>query len=433
MRHFPSCHTTSELRRLVWIRGRQVVRACLVLSLLMVVLPTVMATPARGATCSSLGSEFATPSITLRCIRNGKRGLRWSVVSVNQAAAGVPASSTTSTVAQAAPRAPQVSDISVNESRVRFTLSGMSPDTGNYAVQWVERGRSFSSYRMMQSSQRSVSIDSSEFACGGRSYHFRVFVMRADWTLAQGHQSQNVTPHSEVFEIATASCPIESAATSSSGATTTTTTTTTIPLTCAQGGVCEVGQTGPGGGKVFYVAGSTFTSSGSDCGSSCRYLEVATSDLSTGIVWATNTSFCYAAGSSVGNQNCQSNSVYSNTAGQATSRTASEAIGMGMANTTRIHTRLTAAGDVSLSSYAAGLAWDYSNNGKSDWHLPSKDELNQLYLARTAIGGLAFQYYWSSSELDDSNAWRQSFVSGFQVVGAKNSAANYVRVVRAFG
>jgi len=51
MRHFPSCHTTSELRRLVWIRGRQVVRACLVLSLLMVVLPTVMATPARGATC----------------------------------------------------------------------------------------------------------------------------------------------------------------------------------------------------------------------------------------------------------------------------------------------------------------------------------------------------------------------------------------------
>ncbi|MEY2765697.1 MAG: hypothetical protein RL552_602, partial [Actinomycetota bacterium] len=102
-------------------------------------------------------------------------------------------------------------------------------------------------------------------------------------------------------------------------------------------------------------------------------------------------------------------------------------------NTTRIYTRLTAAGDDSLSSYAAGLAWDYSNNGKSDWHLPSKDELNQLYLARTAIGGLAFQYYWSSSELDDSNAWRQSFVSGFQVVGAKNSAANYVRVVRAFG
>ena len=318
----------------------------------------------------------------------------------------------------------------MSELRVRFTLSGMSPDTGNYAVQWVERGRSFNNFRMMQVGQRSVSIDASEFACGGRIYNFRVFVMRADWTLTEGHLSQNVTPHSEVVEITTASCPTESAASSSSA---TTTTTTTTPLTCAQGGVCEVGQTGPGGGKVFYVAGSTFTSTGSDCGTSCRYLEVTTSDLSTGIVWSTNTSFCYGAASSVGNQNCQSNSVYSNAAGQATSRTASEAIGMGMANTTRIHTRVTAAGDVSLSSYAAGLAWDYSNNGKTDWHLPSKDELNQLYLARASIGGLAFQYYWSSSEIDESNAWRHSFVNGFQYVGAKNSAANYVRAVRAFG
>ena len=54
-------------------------------------------------------------------------------------------------------------------------------------------------------------------------------------------------------------------------------TTTTVALTCAQGGLCAVGDTGPGGGLVFYVhydADDLFTC-GATLASTCKYLEVA--------------------------------------------------------------------------------------------------------------------------------------------------------------
>jgi len=152
------------------------------------------------------------------------------------------------------------------------------------------------------------------------------------------------------------------------------------PPTCAQGGVCEVGNTGPGGGTVFYVraGGGTFTSTGSDCGTSCKYFEAAPSDQSQDIAWATTAAFCFANASDSGTSNCQTNSIYSNSDGQAAKRTAAEPIGMGMANTIQIHSRLTTAGGAATNTYAAGLAFAFTNNGKTDWHLPSRDELNQM-------------------------------------------------------
>jgi hypothetical protein len=56
---------------------------------------------------------------------------------------------------------------------------------------------------------------------------------------------------------------------------------TVTAATCANGGACIVGNTGPGGGKVFYVASSNFTSTGSNCGTACKYLEAAPSDHSS--------------------------------------------------------------------------------------------------------------------------------------------------------
>ena len=47
-----------------------------------------------------------------------------------------------------------------------------------------------------------------------------------------------------------------------------------VDPTCAEGGVCEVGDIGPGGGIVFYVTATPFTSDAS-CGSNCLYLEMA--------------------------------------------------------------------------------------------------------------------------------------------------------------
>ncbi|MGA0782069.1 MAG: hypothetical protein ACO3Q4_11050, partial [Ilumatobacteraceae bacterium] len=45
--------------------------------------------------------------------------------------------------------------------------------------------------------------------------------------------------------------------------------------TCANGGECEVGDVGPGGGTVFYVHSSGTFACGVNLASMCRYLESA--------------------------------------------------------------------------------------------------------------------------------------------------------------
>ena len=111
-----------------------------------------------------------------------------------------------------------------------------------------------------------------------------------------------------------------------------------VSLSCAQGGACAVGDTGPGGGKVFSV------------GSSGSYLEAAPADLSGQFTWLD----------------------------------------------------------------AVKQARNYQGGGKADWYLPSKDELNQLYVQSNIVGGLAVGSlglgYWSSSEVyfdDAANRWTE--------------------------
>ena len=213
-------------------------------------------------------------------------------------------------------------------------------------------------------------------------------------------------------------------------------TSTTVALTCATGGTCVVGNTGPGGGVVFYVAALNFTSNGSTCATECKYMEAATTDQSTGIVWATTATSCYNSGSTTDNNNCQTNSIYlGSSTDQDASRTSATAIGMGMENTNQAHSRLTKGG-AAPSTYAAGIAWDYSNNGKSDWFLPSKDELNELYLERVNVGGFSTGNYWSSSERVVPNVNRASGYGFHPMFGGPNdpvkSFVASVRPVRAF-
>jgi hypothetical protein len=72
-------------------------------------------------------------------------------------------------------------------------------------------------------------------------------------------------------------------------------------------------------------------------------------------------------------------------------------------------------------------------NGYSDWHLPSKEELNSVYvnLNQIGVGGFADDVYWSSTESDSGNAWGQGFSSGRQYNDGKGNKYN-VRAVRAF-
>ena len=230
-----------------------------------------------------------------------------------------------------------------------------------------------------------------------------------------------------------------------------TTTTTTAPTSCATGATCIVGDTGPGGGIVFYVASGDFTSTGSDCNTSCRYLEAAPTDQSTESWWTKEVYSCYAEGFNFPEANCWLYSIYPNSADQSASRTASTSIGMGMSNTNRIYARM-AAGSVNTSEYAAGVAYAYTNNGKTDWHLPSQSELNQMCKwqrgrpwtsnATVCSGGtlnsgrnasnFVDNWYWSSSEWSRDSALDQDFSTGEQVSTIKGYG-DRVRAVRAFG
>jgi len=61
-------------------------------------------------------------------------------------------------------------------------------------------------------------------------------------------------------------------------------------------------------------------------------------------------------------------------------------------------------GPIDGGTFASRICNEYSvtvggvNYG--DWYLPSKFELNLLYLQKTVVGGFASTYYWSSTESD---------------------------------
>ncbi|MFN6388824.1 MAG: DUF1566 domain-containing protein, partial [Bacteroidota bacterium] len=102
------------------------------------------------------------------------------------------------------------------------------------------------------------------------------------------------------------------------------------------------------------------------------------------------------------------------------------AIGTGNQNTIDIMAGCATAG------IAARLCGDLVQGGYSDWYLPSKDELSNLYLNRTAIGGFETNaYYWSSTEIGSSSAYAQPFSSTSPASKSKITSF-YVRAVRAF-
>jgi hypothetical protein len=106
------------------------------------------------------------------------------------------------------------------------------------------------------------------------------------------------------------------------------------------------------------------------------------------------------------------------------------AIGTGFSNTNTI---IASQG----TNYAAGLARAYTGGGYTDWYLPSKEELNKLYLNRVAIGGFISNsngLYWSSSEIQSypyHSAWLQDFSNGGPLSIFKDFDVN-VRAIRSF-
>ena len=76
---------------------------------------------------------------------------------------------------------------------------------------------------------------------------------------------------------------------------------------------------------------------------------------------------------------------------------------------------------------------NHSLNGQKfrDWRMPTKHELNEIYLQQAVVGGFASSSYWSSTEVGTNDVWTQNFGSGSQTNFLKNSNY-YIRSVRAF-
>lgn len=189
--------------------------------------------------------------------------------------------------------------------------------------------------------------------------------------------------------------------------------------TCTDAGPCALGDLGPGGGVVFFDAGSQRSWG--------RYLEAAPSATeAVGLPWKRLT------------VNDRSKPMYVNNSRRTAklARVWAKRIGMGQRNTTRI---LQVYG---RGNYAARYAANLIVNGEDDWFLPSQDELALLYTfmhkAVPPIDPLKQSFYWSSSEYDFDNTWTVNFKDGQMfdrlkfTVPKPGVKAIRVRAIRAF-
>lgn len=157
---------------------------------------------------------------------------------------------------------------------------------------------------------------------------------------------------------------------------------------CAAGGKCVLGDVGPGGGRVIYVAASPRWWG--------TYIEARPITSGRGLPWSLR----------------PTESIYTDTdAGTANrQRIDARAVGMGAVNTAKI---IAQNGE---GRYAAAYVANLTLGGKSDWYLPSKDELDYAY-HRATIGQWPTLYkaaYWTSSENSAAFAWYQMFQDSTQ-------------------
>jgi hypothetical protein len=269
--------------------------------------------------------------------------------------------------------------------------------------------------------------------CNGWTINGHNLWSSSEWTASHAvAQSFQFGPVGDVHKLNMSSTyyfvPVRAFGTST---TTSTSTTTTLPLSCAMGGRCVVGDTGPGGGTVFYVhpGGGTFASPGSDCGTTCRYLEYAPAPPYKDQYYSWLKSWFDLPG-------LPEPLPAPGTRGYN--------IGEGMANTNAIlqHPR--------SDGSAARYAFDYENAGKTDWHLPSHDELywllahpdsvgrrdQKLILTVHRYGNFVYEEtndYWSSTELDNTMAF-YNYANNCRCASNwdKKGAPKKVRPVRAF-
>jgi len=200
------------------------------------------------------------------------------------------------------------------------------------------------------------------------------------------------------------------------------TSTSTPPVTCATGGSCKLGDTGPGGGLIFFIDRE-------DDYAGFTYIEISQSDVSSATGDLGIFQFCNWI--MFGNLEEGSNEI-----------------GRGPINSKQIS-------DGSCKTDPASRALDFEVNSWSDWYLPTVDELLLVYdvLVRNGYGNFEHvgqnapvEYCTSSSNSDATYLVSNpqdlgpafvmmdpSFLGSGNAVDRKFSTNCIVRPVRAFG
>jgi hypothetical protein len=209
-------------------------------------------------------------------------------------------------------------------------------------------------------------------------------------------------------------------------------------LNCALGGSCILNDTGPGGGKVFYISTLGFKC-GPTFASTCHYLEVAPKTWSGSedpimrwdyTIWSDETLVGYPK--------------------TLDPHLDDSEIGLGYKNSGYLFTLYG-----NNSEYAAGAARRYTGGEKSDWYLGTAVEMNLLCdwsqgltstpdvdcrSVKFGLGGFgtvanpSVAYWTSSAEVArPENAYNQNFATGGagSAVGHKSFVA-HVRPIRSF-
>ena len=160
---------------------------------------------------------------------------------------------------------------------------------------------------------------------------------------------------------------------------------------CAAGGTCRLGEPGPGGGTVVFVDEGGFACL-ANLASICRYMEAVDPILQ--LKWSGNTT------TSVGGT--------------------SDAIGAGYKNN---DLAIIQSGTLNT---AIRKAWDFSQNEKSDWNLPSANELQQVWNEFTPKNS------WTSTQHATANMAKMGkSTGGFQ--GFLKTGTPWIFYVRCFG
>lgn len=215
--------------------------------------------------------------------------------------------------------------------------------------------------------------------------------------------------------------------------------------------VYTFGQRGPGGGIVYYVSATNFTSTGSTCNTACKYLEVAPATWKSETTTVANDPlYLWSSNTTVATGQDITTASTEGIPAQSANEKFNWKIGQGFYNTSVMKVSgATSAAQAAVLAYAGG-------SSAGQWFIPSMNELNELCkYARgqttgvltvacdnsgtlktgTAndLGGFVAHYYWSSSELSVSDARYQDFTVGTVGNYSKNDPNSFVvRPVRAF-